>query len=102
VDAGWLKRQWKRTREELLAATQARLGQALTIADGEVYAQVVVRQLMSEVEGDAASVAKARQLRAECEVANCFLPLRIWAGDEEELDLRNHPRLWAEVYSMSD
>ena len=102
VGAGWLKRQWKRALDELLAATRARLGQALTIPDGEVYAQVVARQLLSEIEGGAASVAKARQLRAECEVASCFLPLRIWAGDEEELELRSHPRLWAEVYSMSD
>ena len=99
VDAGWLKRQWRRTLEELLTATQARLGQALTIADGEAHVQVVARQLMSDLEGNVASGAKARQLRAECEVAKCFLPLRIWAGDAEELGLRGHPRLWAEVYS---
>ena len=60
LDAGWLKRQWTRTLEELLAAMQARLCQALTIADSEVYVHVVVRQLMSNIEGDAASVAKAR------------------------------------------
>ena len=102
VDAGWLKRQWKRTLEELLTATQARLGQALAIPDGEVYAQAVARQLVREIEGDAASVATARQPRAECEVVNCCLPLRIWAGDGEELGLRSHLRLWAEVYSMSD
>ena len=72
VDAGWLKRQWQRAVEELLTATRGTLGQALSIADGEMYVQVAVRQLMSEIEGDAASVAKARQLRAECEVASCF------------------------------
>ena len=46
-------------------------------------------------------MAKARQLRAECEVVSWFLPLRIWAGDDEELDLRGRPLLWAEAYSMS-